>query len=171
MSVFFDTNLLVYAQQHGDKADRARALLAGGGALSVQVINEFAAVAHRKQGKDWEAIEEAIDDVLVLVGALQSLTLATHKAARAQGFAFYDAPIIAAALEAGCDTLFSEDMQNGRKIGALTIVNPIHAGGPTDRSVELPWTTGLVAHRTGGRCFGMERPTTPSPSPRVVRHS
>ena len=53
MSAFFDANLLIYAQQSGDKADRARALLAGGGVLGVQALNEFAAVAHRKLGKDW----------------------------------------------------------------------------------------------------------------------
>ena len=49
MSAFFDTNILVYAQRNGAKADKARALLAGGGVLSVQVLN--AAVARRKLGK------------------------------------------------------------------------------------------------------------------------
>ncbi len=44
--------------------------------------------------------------------------------ARDHGFAFYDALIVAAALEGGCDTLFSEDMQHGRDVGGLTIVNP-----------------------------------------------
>ena len=46
VSAFFDTNILVCAQQNGAKADKARALLAAGGILSVQVLNEFAAVAH-----------------------------------------------------------------------------------------------------------------------------
>ena len=49
MSAFFDTNLLVYAQQTGRKAVRARTLFAGSGKLSVQVLNEFTAVARRKQ--------------------------------------------------------------------------------------------------------------------------
>ena len=56
------------------------------------------------------------------------LTLATHEAARdlahSHGFSFYDALIVAAAIEQGCDTLYSEDMQAGRKIGPLVIVNP-----------------------------------------------
>jgi len=47
---FFDTNILVYAQENGEKSDRARALLAAGGVLSVQVLNEFVAVARRKLG-------------------------------------------------------------------------------------------------------------------------
>ncbi len=55
-------------------------------------------------------------------------TSATHAAAvslaRDHGFAFYDALIIAAALGRGCDTLFSEDMQHGRRVAGLTIVNP-----------------------------------------------
>src|SRR5437764_662000 len=46
------------------------------------------------------------------------------KLARDHGLAFYDALIVAAALEAGCDTLFTEDMQHGRKFGSLTIINP-----------------------------------------------
>ncbi len=44
--------------------------------------------------------------------------------ARDHGFPIYDALIVAAALEARCDTLYSEDMQHGRQIGGLTIVNP-----------------------------------------------
>ncbi len=128
MSAFFDTTLLVYAQQSGEKADRARALLAAGGVLSVHALNEFAAVSRRKFGKHGSEIDAAIDDLLALVEAPRPLSLAIHRAARAlaseHGFAFYDALIVAAALEAGCDTLYSEDMQAGRKIGALTIVDP-----------------------------------------------
>ena len=69
MSAFFDTNVLVYAQQTGEKSDRARALLAGGGVVSVQVLNEFVAVARRKLGKSWDEIDAAVDDVLALVGS------------------------------------------------------------------------------------------------------
>ena len=128
MSAFFDTNILVYAQETGVKADRARALLEAGGKLSVQVLNEFSAVSRRKQGRDWREISEAISDALALVDPPLSLTLDLHAAARALAEAhrlsFYDALIVAAAIEAGCDTLFSEDMQHGRTIGGLAIVNP-----------------------------------------------
>ena len=128
MSVFFDTNILVYAQQRGAKADRARELLAAGGVLSVQVLNEFAAVASRKLGRGWDDIGEAIEDALALVDPPLPLTPALHVAARSlardHGFAFNDALIVAAALEARCDTLLSEDLQDGRILGELTIVNP-----------------------------------------------
>lgn len=128
MSAFFDTNILVYAQQTGVKADRARALLAGGGRLSVQVLNEFTAVSRRKQGKEWREIGEAISDLLAVVEPPLALTFDLHAAARAlaedHGLSFYDALIVAAAVEAGCDILYSEDMQDGRTIGGLVIANP-----------------------------------------------
>jgi predicted nucleic acid-binding protein len=128
VSVFFDTNILVYAQQAGRKGERARALFANGGKLSVQVLNEFAAVSLRKQSKSWREIAEAISDVLAVVDSPLALTLDIHTAARALAedhrFPFYDALIVASAIEAGCDTLYSEDMQHGRKIGGVTIVNP-----------------------------------------------
>ena len=128
MSAFFDTNILVYAQQTGEKADRARVLLIGGGKLSVQVLNEFTSVSRRKQRRDWHEIADAISDALVLVDPPLALTFDLHTAARALSedhqLSFYDALIIASAVEAGCDILYSEDLQHGRAIGGLAIVNP-----------------------------------------------
>jgi predicted nucleic acid-binding protein len=128
VSAFFDTNILVYAQQTDGMGDRARALFAGGGKLSVQVLNEFTAVSRRKQRRDWREIDEAVADVLTMVDPPLTLTLDLHHSARAlaqdHGLSFYDALIVSAAIEAGCDTLFSEDMQHGRSIGGLAIVNP-----------------------------------------------
>ena len=134
MTAFFDTNILVYAQQRGGKADRARALLAGGGKLSVQVLNEFTAVSRRKQRREWHEIAEAVADVLTTVDPPLALTLDLHVAARAlaedHGLSFYDALIVAAALKAGCDALFSEDLQHGRTIGRLAILNPFAESAP-----------------------------------------
>ena len=121
-------SILVYAQQAGGKPDRARALLAGGGKLSVQVLNEFTAVSRRKQGKEWREIGEAISDLLTLVEPPLALTLDLHAAARALAeehrLSFYDALIVVSAIEAGCNILYSEDMQHGRTIGELAITNP-----------------------------------------------
>jgi predicted nucleic acid-binding protein len=134
VNAFFDTNILVYAQQTGEKADRARALFAGGGKLSVQVLNEFTAVSRRKHRRDWDDITEAISDVLTMVEPPLPLTFDLHAAARMLAerdrLHFYDALIVAAAIECGCDTLFSEDLQHGRSFGALTIVNPFLQGAP-----------------------------------------
>lgn len=132
MSAFFDTNILVYAQQADAKGERARALFLEGGKLSVQVLNEFAVVARRKQGKDWHDIGEAIADVLTLVDPPLALTLELHDSARAlaadQKLSFYDALIVASAIGGGCDVLYSEDMQHGRAIGGLAIINPFLEG-------------------------------------------
>jgi predicted nucleic acid-binding protein len=134
VSAFFDTNILVYAQQTGGKADRARALFAGGGKLSVQVLNEFTAVSRRKQGKEWREIGEAISDVLALVDPPLALTLALHAAARTLAedhrLSFYDALIVASAIEADCNVLYSEDMQHGRTIDGLAIANPFLESTP-----------------------------------------
>lgn len=128
MSVFFDTNILVYAQQAGAKGDVARALMAEGGAVSVQVLNEFVNVAARKLGRSWREIDEAVSDILALVDPPTSLTLEINARARAlaaaHGFSFYDALIVAAALASGCSTLLSEDMQHDWNFDGLAVVNP-----------------------------------------------
>ncbi|MGY3620178.1 PIN domain-containing protein [Bradyrhizobium sp. USDA 10063] len=128
MSAFFDTNILVYAQQAGLKSERARALLAQGGKLSVQVLNEFTAVARGKLQHDWPDIAEAVSDVLTMLDPPLALTLELHASARTLAeenlLSFYDALIVAAAIEAGCATIYSEDMQHGHTIGGVVIVNP-----------------------------------------------
>jgi predicted nucleic acid-binding protein len=131
VSVFLDTNILVYAQLAGTKADKARELLAVGGKLSVQVLNEFVAVSRRKLHKNWDEIGEAIDDALALVDRPLPITFDTHTTAmslaRDHGLSFYDALIVASALESGCKTLLSEDMQHGRTVENVIIVNPFAA--------------------------------------------
>ena len=127
---FFDTNVLVYViGQHGERTAPAEALLAAGGVVSVQVLNELAAVAHRKLKMSWEEITEALGAIRVLCPAPIPLTVETHDAALriAARYAFhiYDALVVATALEAECDTLYSEDLQADQVIdGTLTIRNP-----------------------------------------------
>ena len=103
-------------------------VFAGGGKLSVQVLNEFTAVVAAQARRDWREIADAIDDALAVVDPPLPLTLDLHIAARTLAeehrLSFYDALIVAAALEAGCDTLFTEDLQHGRTFGDITIVNP-----------------------------------------------
>ena len=129
MTAFLDTNVLVYAFANDDaKRPRAQQILAVGGVISVQVLNEFANVLRRKQRQDWPRIEAALAVVEAWFRSIPPLTLDTHRAAfalaRDHGVAFYDALIVAAALEAGCDTLYSEDLQHSRRFGELQVVNP-----------------------------------------------
>jgi predicted nucleic acid-binding protein len=125
---FFDTNILIYLLA-GDpeKAQRARDILKDGGVISVQVLNEFVAVARRKHALTWDEINEWLTgyrrrfQVESLTIALQERAVEIAEACRLN---IYDATIISSAEEAGCVTLFSEDMQHGQRIGALTIRNP-----------------------------------------------
>jgi predicted nucleic acid-binding protein len=128
MSAFFDTNVLVYAVSSDSRKIQADRILRAGGIVSVQVLNEFANVARNKLRHGWADIELALGKFRLLFGAVQPLTIETHAAAltlaRDHGLSFYDALIVAAAIEAGCDILYSEDMPHGRVIGGLTIQNP-----------------------------------------------
>lgn len=126
---FFDTNVLIYAVAADDpRAERARALIAEGGNLGVQALNEFVNVSRRKLLRDWADIDAALEAFRTLLGEPLPLTAKVHDAARTlardHGLAFYDALMVAAAMDAGCATLLSEDMQDGRVFGATTIRNP-----------------------------------------------
>lgn len=128
MSAFLDTNVLVYAQGPGAKGEVARRLILAGGVISVQVLNEFTAVLHRKFRLDWDVIAEAVADVRTTLDPVRPIDVSTHtdavSLARSNGFSFYDSLIVASALEAGCDILLTEDLQAGRRIAGLTVVNP-----------------------------------------------
>lgn len=134
MSAFLDTNILVYAQQTGPKAIISQDLIAQGGTISVQVLNELTNVLRKKDNRSWRDIELVLDDVDNALEPALPLTAATSRAAlalaRDHGFSFYDALIIASAIDASCDTLYSEDMQHGRSIGELAIVNPFLGSVP-----------------------------------------
>jgi predicted nucleic acid-binding protein len=127
--VFFDTNVVLYLLSADTaKADRAEELLAIGGVISVQVLNEFAAVALRKLGMSWAEIRDVLAQVRV-VCPVEPMSADTHdravQVAERYGLSTYDALIVAAALLAGCTTLYSEDMQDGQVIERqLTIQNP-----------------------------------------------
>jgi predicted nucleic acid-binding protein len=126
---FFDTNLIVYAFAKDDpRAETAEALLAAGGIVSVQVLNEFVAVASRKLSMAWTDILAALDALQVLCPTPAPLTTETHQMAlgiaKKHKYHIYDALVIASALEASCTTLYSEDLQDGQAIGGVTIRNP-----------------------------------------------
>jgi predicted nucleic acid-binding protein len=131
--VFLDTNILIYASLRDDpRAAIAAALLAAGGVISVQVLNEFASVAHRKLKRPWSEVTTALTAFRTLCPEVRALDLATHEAALAIAqrdvLSLYDALIVASALEAGCVRLLTEDMQDGRIIARrLTISNPFAA--------------------------------------------
>jgi predicted nucleic acid-binding protein len=126
---FIDTNILVYfAIRHSSRYEQAAEILEAGGDISVQVLNEFANVARAKMHMEWSEISETLEFFGSLLD-VHPVTLEAHRRAlglaEQHNFHIYDATIIASALEAGCTTLYSEDMQHGRLIaGRLRILNP-----------------------------------------------
>jgi predicted nucleic acid-binding protein len=135
--VFLDTNILVYA--FGAKKSTvpelriamAEQIVMLGGVVSIQVLNEFVQVCHRKAELSWDQIAGSLEVITDLCERVIPLTIETHEAAvdlsRRHGFNIYDSLILAAAMQAGCTTLYTEDMQHGQTFGKLTIVNPFLA--------------------------------------------
>ncbi len=127
--VFFDSNTLLYLL--GDdvtKAERTEQLLAAGGVVSVQVLNEILNVCVRKYKLDWEKTDALLAAVRAACEVVP-LTRATHDQGRylteRYQLSVYDAMIVAAAQEASAKWLYSEDMQDGLVVeGGLTVRNP-----------------------------------------------
>ena len=129
---FLDTNVLLYLLSDDlAKADRAERLLATGGTISTQVLNEFAAVARRKLAMAWPEIREVLATARA-VCAIVPVTEATHDLgvaiAERYGFSIYDGLIVAAASLAGCGVLYSEDMQDGQRVHGVIVCNPFGSG-------------------------------------------
>ena len=126
---FVDTNIVLYSlSDDEDKREKALSILSEQPALSLQVLNEAANVMRRKLGFEITAIREVLLRWLgeSRVHPLAPSTLLSALAIAARyGFSHYDSLIIAAALESGCTTLYSEDLQHGQVIDQrLTVVNP-----------------------------------------------
>jgi predicted nucleic acid-binding protein len=125
----FDTNVVLYiAGSDSAKAGRAERLTRQGGIISVQVLNESASVLRRKRNMPWARLQVFLDELQTML-EVQPLTLEIHQSglrlAERYGFSIYDSFIVAAALAAECDTLWSEDMQDDLLVDQkLQIVNP-----------------------------------------------
>jgi predicted nucleic acid-binding protein len=126
---FFDTNLLLYLfSSSAEKADTVETLLSEGGTISVQVLNEFSAVARRKLQMTFAEISETVDTLTQTLKVVP-LTLDVHRRglqlAERYGYSVYDAMILAAALESGCKQLLTEDLQHQQRVESmLDIINP-----------------------------------------------
>jgi predicted nucleic acid-binding protein len=126
---FFDTNVLLYLlSADTTKADRVEQLLGERGTISVQVLNEFAAVAVRKLKMPLIDVREILGTIRA-VCSVEPVTVATHDRGLAiferYGFSLYDSVLVASALIAAARALYSEDLQHGQVIdGQLRVVNP-----------------------------------------------
>ncbi len=126
---FIDTSVLLYLlSANTTKADRVEELLSQPGMISVQVLNEFASVATRKLSLTFRETREILGTVRK-VCRVEELNAETHDrgldVAERYRLSVYDAMIVAAALQAGCRTLYSEDLQHRQVINRqLTVMNP-----------------------------------------------
>jgi predicted nucleic acid-binding protein len=128
---FLDTNVLVCAFDRASaKADVAETLLEEGGVVSVQVLNELTNVARRKLGFSFPEIREVLDVIRRLCSVVP-ITLEAHELgldlAERYQLGIYDGLVVASAQLAGCSTLCTEDLQNGQRLGVVTVRNPFAA--------------------------------------------
>lgn len=126
---FLDSNVVLYLlSSDSAKADTAERLLVAGPVISVQVLNEVAHVCRRKLQMSWDEITHFLGLVRSFCKVVP-LTEAIHDGARLiaerHKISFYDACIAAAAVAAGCQTLYSEDMSHGQCLeDGLSLKNP-----------------------------------------------
>jgi predicted nucleic acid-binding protein len=133
---FLDTNIFVYTFDRGapGKARRANglvseALATGAGIISFQVAQEFVAAARKpfQTPMSFEQIERYWHTTLrplLLVHASPGLFVRALDLARRDQLSWYDSLIVAAAIQGGCEILYSEDMQHGHRFGDLVVQNP-----------------------------------------------
>jgi predicted nucleic acid-binding protein len=130
---FFDTNVLIYADDKADPAKQQRALdlvaehrRARTGVVSLQVLQEYFVTVTRKLGVDARVARRKVELLAEFDVATPDVAdiLAAIDLHRLHGFSFWDGLILRAAKQAGCSVLFSEDMQEERQVDGVRIVNP-----------------------------------------------
>jgi predicted nucleic acid-binding protein len=130
---FFDTNVLVYADDKAAPAKQRRALdlvaehrRAGTGVLSLQVLQEYFVTVTRKLHLDPRIARRKVELLAEFDVAAPDVgdILAAIDLHRLHGFSFWDALVLRAAKQAGCRVVLSEDMQEKREIDGVRIVNP-----------------------------------------------
>lgn len=126
---FADTNIVVYAVgKDSEQRDTARRIIAEGVTVSAQVINETVSVLTRKQGAALGVAHEVAESLLDLCEVIPVDARTIREAirlAKRYSLSHWDSLIVAAALLAGCETLYSQDMQHEQLIEErLKIVNP-----------------------------------------------
>jgi predicted nucleic acid-binding protein len=135
---FFDTNVLIYADDKAAPTKQRKALdlvaehrRARTGVVSLQVLQEYFVAVTRKLGVDAAIARRKVELIAEFDVASPDVSdiLAAIDLNRLHGFSFWDALILRAAKQAGCNVLLSEDMQALREVDGVRIVNPFSAPG------------------------------------------
>jgi len=130
---FFDTNVLIYADDKSARAKQQRALdliaehrRARTGVVSLQVLQEYFVTVTRKLHVDAGIARRKVELLAEFDVATPDLRdiLAAIDLHRLHRFSFWDALVLRSAKQAGCSVLLSEDLQNTRELDGVLIVNP-----------------------------------------------
>lgn len=129
---FLDTNIFIYAFLDDERSSKAQEIVSKPYVTSVQAFNEFASVVRRKWPQKWVEIRRSLDGLRRMAVTVVELDVQLNASAidlvDKYNFAFYDALMVAAALEAESAVFLSEDMQDGLIVeGRMKIVNPFTA--------------------------------------------
>jgi predicted nucleic acid-binding protein len=132
--IFLDTNIIIYANDRRDpkKQAQARSVVSGlmrskNGVLSTQVLQEYASVAISKLGQKEDVVLRQLKllETLEVVSQTPAMIRRAVELKKLYGIQFWDACIIANAEAAGCDTLYSEDLNTGQFYSGIRVKNPL----------------------------------------------
>ncbi len=130
---FFDSNILIYAEDPRDPRKQQTALeiiskhaRQRTGAVSIQVLSEYFSTVTRKLMLDAGLARAQVEfySLFQVVEPRAADVLAAIDLHRLRGFSYWDSLILHCAKQAGCRELVSEDMQHGQVIDGIRIVNP-----------------------------------------------
>ena len=130
---FFDTNILVYADDKSSPTKQRRAVelvaehrIYGTGVVSLQVLQEYFVTVTRKLHVDAQIARRKVELLAEFDVAAPEVAdiLAAIDLHRLYGLSFWDALVLRTAKQAGCGVLFSEDFQHAREMDGIRIVNP-----------------------------------------------
>jgi predicted nucleic acid-binding protein len=138
-----DTNILVYAvdAREGRKRELAAHIIAAAAGLdcplALQVVGEFYAAATAKLKLDAKAAAARASQLLTGFDtfgySVYAVRAALEEASKSR-FSYWDGVLLAAAAEAGCTTIFSEDMADGARFGSIAVANPFRRDGLAPRA-------------------------------------
>lgn len=135
--IFFDSNIVVYANDSRDAGKQKRALeligdamRRGNGVISTQILQEYANVALTKLGQRQDVVlrQLALLERLDVVPQTPALVRRAVELRGLYGITFWDAAVVAAAEMGGCERLYSEDLNAGQFYGPVRVLNPFDAG-------------------------------------------
>lgn len=128
-NIFLDTNVLIYVLSDDEpKREVAISLIKNNPHISIQVLNEFCNVCKKKMGFSYPEIQNIILQLLPQIQLVQlhkSTILKALDIGDSYKYSYYDSLILASAIEANCNIVYSEDFQHNQKINnSLLVLNP-----------------------------------------------